>query len=110
VLGRLNVPAEQGKVVFETGAIVEFASEPMLRADGPLGVEVSFCPDCELEETTVEVKLNKITKPKKDKEAMHEIAHLTYPGTALPVLEALFQVSLLPTNVAQPGNEGNTHG
>jgi hypothetical protein len=87
-LGRLNLDATRAVAVFSSGTLAELAGEDLAQKDGPLGITIRVCGRC-LEECPVDVKLTQFTK-KKDKEESSELAHLTYPGPALRVLEALF--------------------
>jgi hypothetical protein len=87
-LGRLNLDTARALEIFSSGALAELAGEDLARKDGALGVTIRLCGRCR-EECPVDVRLTQYTK-KKDKEESSELAHLTYPGPALRVLEALF--------------------
>jgi hypothetical protein len=88
-MGRLNLNSARAIEVFSSGALAELAGEDLARKDGSLRVSVRVCGRCG-EENPIDVKLIQITKNSKGKEETSELAHLTYPGPALRVLEALF--------------------
>jgi hypothetical protein len=99
-LGRLDLDAARAQEIFSSGALAELAGEDLARKDGSLGVTIRVCGRC-LEECPVDVRLTQFTK-KKDKEESSELAHLTYPGPALRVLEAL----LAPLEAPAEGEAG----
>jgi hypothetical protein len=56
---------------------------------GSLKVHLSTCKQCGTA-TSVEVKIEEISKNSKGQESVQEVAHVSYPGEALRVLESLF--------------------
>jgi hypothetical protein len=86
-LGRLHVPAGPAVTALKEGALGLFPTQAT--HDGAtLELHASVCPSCGAE-SPVDVRLRKITKNAKEEETEEEVAHVTYPGRALPVLEAL---------------------
>jgi len=82
------------------GELSHFNSPPSTDAAGLAMVSVSICPQCGAE-SPVDVKLANLI-PTKDGINRKEIAHVTYPGEALPFLERIFQ----PPPVGEPVQSG----
>lgn len=87
-LGRIAIPRDAALEAIQSGAIVQLAETDFADAAGTLVITVSECKQCG-QESTIEVKLEEVTKDAKGKESTKQLAHVTYPGHALPVLEAL---------------------
>jgi hypothetical protein len=58
--------------------------------DGPLHLSAAVCPRCG-EQGPIDVKLLHKYKTAKNEDKAQELLHVTYPGEALPALEAVFQ-------------------
>jgi hypothetical protein len=110
-LGRLRLDPPRAVALFTSGTLAELAGEDLARDDGPVQVSVHTCPLCE-EEAPADVKLTHVVKTDKDKEQTSELAHLTYPGPAVRVLEALFApLEPPPDEVTSPTHPADqTHG
>lgn len=87
-LGRLRLPAELARDVFEAGEVRKLDRGDFTPAGGPIRLTVATCPRCG-DRAPVEVKVEEVTLNDKNAEVAKELAHLTYPGEALPVLEGL---------------------
>jgi hypothetical protein len=72
-----------------TGDIAPLADHDLSRDQGDLVVEVAVCARCG-EEAPVEVKVQQVTVTPKGQRKVVELAHTSYPGEALRVLDALF--------------------
>jgi hypothetical protein len=88
-LGTLTLDADTAARVFTEGEVVRLADPAFHRGDGQIKVKVSACPHCG-PDAPVEVRLDHVFKNPKGEEKTKELAHQTYPGEAMPVLESLF--------------------
>ena len=87
-LGRLAMPQADALAAFASGQLTQLATQSFADPGGNLQVKVAVCPSCR-EASSVDVKLETITKDEKGNDKTSEVAHVTYPGHALQVLEAL---------------------
>jgi hypothetical protein len=92
LLGRVQVPMAAGIEAVRAGTIASLADHNLAPGSGPLEFTVAVCPNCG-HESSVDVKLQAVSKNKKGEEVKKELAHVTYPGEALAVWEALFKPS-----------------
>lgn len=98
-LGRIAIPRDAALAAIQSGDVVQLAEHDFSAADGTLALTVAECKQCG-QEATIEVKLEEVTKDAKGKESTKLLAHVTYPGHALPVLEALAARRQPPTPTA----------
>jgi hypothetical protein len=104
VLGKLNLATETVEDIFTRGEIVRLADLDVRSDKGHIHVTVWVCPQCGAE-APVDVKIEDATKVK-DEEMTKQVAYVTYPGQALPILESLFEVETTPaTGARQPPDE-----
>lgn len=89
----------------QEGDLTHFNSPPSQQAGGVVMVSVSTCPSCG-EECPVDVKLSNLTQTNEGV-TRTEIAHVTYPGDALPYLEKIFQP---PADQPEEGTADNAEG
>jgi hypothetical protein len=83
-LGRMRRPADATQAALCAGEVGRLASAT---GDDTLALHAAVCPGCG-PDGGVDVRLEKVTK-KKEKEETTDLAHVAYPGAALPALEAL---------------------
>lgn len=90
VLGELVMSKEELVRIVREGEIVRLtdASRPSGRAC--LRLSGSVCPKCGAG-GTLDVKVERVQINDKNEEETSELLHVTYPGQALPVFEAIFQ-------------------
>jgi hypothetical protein len=88
-LGTLTMAPETAVGIFRTGEVVRLADDDFPRGEGQINVTAWVCNDCG-SEAPVDIKLDQVTKNAKNEEEVTELAYLTYPGKALPVLNSLF--------------------
>jgi hypothetical protein len=74
-----------------TGEIVPLADHDLSRDQGDLVLKVSVCPRCG-DDASVEVQVEQITVTPKGQRKVVEMAHISYPGQALRVLDALLEL------------------
>jgi hypothetical protein len=91
-LGRLRIPSDRAVQILTSGEIVQLAEHSFGHAAGPLVIRVAECPNCGTE-APVEVLVSEVTKNAKGQEKVKELARVTYPGEAVPVLDALAKPS-----------------
>jgi hypothetical protein len=94
-LGRVNVPRELALQAITSGEIIRLAGHDIGAGPGRLSLEVSVCPNCG-PSVPVDVCFKEVTVNDKGSESTSQIAHVTYPGEALKVLEALFEPGAQP--------------
>lgn len=87
---RVAQNVEDAQKALEAGAVSRLLEFGPSREGGPLILTASVCPKC-AGESAIAVKLEHCTTDDKGKETTQELAHVTYPGAALRVLEAIFQ-------------------
>jgi hypothetical protein len=73
------------------GDIIPLADHDLSRDQGDLVVEVATCPRCG-EDVPVEVKVQQVTVTPKGQRKVVDLAHTSYPGQALRVFDALFEL------------------
>jgi hypothetical protein len=71
----------------EVGRLLDYSPSA---GDGPLHLSAAVCPRCG-GEGTIDLKLLHKYKTAKNEDKAQELLHVTYPGQALPALEAIFQ-------------------
>jgi hypothetical protein len=101
LLGRLRIPSNQAVQILTNGEIVQLADHNLGDAAGPLLIQVAECPNC-LQDAPVEVFISEVTKNAKGEEKVQDLACITYPGEALPVLNALAMPSVPAPATAPP--------
>jgi hypothetical protein len=89
-LGRVNVPRALALEAITSGEIIRLAGQDIGAGPGRLSLEVTACPNCG-SAAPVDVSFKEVTADSKGNEKQKQIAHVTYPGEALEVLEALFK-------------------
>lgn len=87
-LGSLASPPQAAIEALEQGELNRLGQCGPSSSPGTIAVSASVCPSCQ-ESSTVDVKLEQVTKTKKG-DSKKDIAHVTYPGAALPALQNLF--------------------
>jgi hypothetical protein len=87
-LGRLRVPPEEAVAVFSGGEIVKLAGQHFGDPAGRLIIQVAECPNCGTD-APVDIILSEVTLNRKGEQQLKERARVTYPGEAIPVLNAL---------------------
>jgi hypothetical protein len=85
---RLGVPAHILYRAVQTGDVMPLAELDLTR-EGPMRLTVTACPSCGLE-VPAEVKLEHQTIDGRGRARTEVLAHVTYPGSAAVVLEAIF--------------------
>jgi hypothetical protein len=88
-LGRLTGDPERAQKALEKGKIDALADHEPDRAHGHLLLSMSHCKFCR-HRSTIDVKLQQVTKNDKGEEEKKELAHVTYPGEAIDDFEELF--------------------
>jgi hypothetical protein len=89
VLGKLDLAPETAERIFTRGEIVRLADLGFPKGEGQIHLTAWVCTRCQAE-APVDVKLDQVTKNAKDEEVTKQLAFLTFPGPAWPVLESLF--------------------
>jgi hypothetical protein len=95
-LGTLTMSPETAVRIFGKGEIVRLADHDFPHSDGQIQITAWVCKECG-PEAPVDVKLDQVTKNAKNEEDTSELAYLTYPGKALPILESLFAPEPVPS-------------
>jgi len=103
-LGQVSMPAHAVVSALTTGEIVKLAEADFHDTKGTLVFKAAVCPKCG-EEAPVDVRLEQITVNEKGQQNANELAHMTYPGEALAVLESLAQAAS-PVSAAAPAEAG----
>jgi hypothetical protein len=88
-LGTLTMAPETATHIFTSGEIVRLADQDFPPGEGKIQLTAWVCKSCGAE-APVDVKLDQVSTNSKDEEETKQIAYVTYPGQALPVLESLF--------------------
>lgn len=99
-LGRVHMPAQRAVELLKSGAVGQFANEAKKTGDDIIDVYLSTCPNCKTA-SSVEVRLEKVTVDKEANESTSDLAHVSYPGRALPPLTMLIP----PVEVDRPPEE-----
>ncbi|HEV3118700.1 MAG TPA: hypothetical protein VGY58_16745 [Gemmataceae bacterium] len=102
-LGQVVMPAREVEQAIVSGEIVRLADADFGDVKGQLVIKAAVCPNCG-SEAPVDVRLEQITVNAKGEQKAAELAHVTYPGQALAVLESLAQPSPSPAPPT-PGSE-----
>jgi hypothetical protein len=105
-LGTLHSSAEVGVSALRDGDIGRFAQAQPFVSGGNILVLAAVCPGCG-QSATVDVEMQLVTANSKGQKTTKTIAHTTYPGEALPVLETLFhppEPPAPPTPAASPAS------
>jgi hypothetical protein len=97
-LGQVSMPAHAVVSALTTGEIVKLAEADFHDTKGTLVFKAAVCPKCG-DEAPVDVRLEQITVNEKGQQNANELAHMTYPGEALAVLESLAQPNV-PVNAS----------
>jgi hypothetical protein len=84
----LQAPAEEAATALTEGALGRLAAVSSGADGDTVALHLAVCPTCG-QEASLEVRLEKVTRDKKDNEQTEDLAHVSYPGRALPALEAL---------------------
>jgi hypothetical protein len=87
---RLDLPSDFLLRAVKTGDIVPLADHDLSRNMGPLVLNVAVCPRCG-PDAPVDVQVQQTTLGPRGEKKVHELAHVTYPGEAMRVLDALFE-------------------
>src|SRR5262249_5010307 len=90
VFGTLGLAPEEAVTIFTSGEIIPPANLDFQSGQGRIRLTATPCPHCGIE-APVDVKLEHLTRNAKDEEQARELAHVTYSGQALPILESLFR-------------------
>ncbi len=88
-LGTLHGKGESVDVYLSNGEIERLQAHDPAPSGGDLVLSAAVCPRCQTE-SPIAVKLESLTKNAKGEIEKKELLHVTYPGEALPELEALF--------------------
>jgi hypothetical protein len=107
-LGFLNLPGARAVQLFTRADFAEFAAEVQAQKEGSIQVKAAVCPNCQTE-APIEVRIIEVSKNAKGSQSSKELAQLTYPGSALSVLEALFAPEPISSAPSSTGSE-TTHG
>ncbi len=107
-LGFLNLPGWRAVELFTRAAFTELAAEVQAQKEGSIHLKAAVCPNCR-EEAPFELRIIELTKDAKGSQSAKELAHLSYPGSALKVLEALFAPEPISSPAPSTGSEA-THG
>jgi hypothetical protein len=91
-LGQVAMPARQVEQAIVSGEIVRLADADFGDLKGQLVIKAAVCPNCG-SDAPVDVRLEEIVVNAKGEQKATELAHVTYPGPALAVLESLAQPS-----------------
>jgi hypothetical protein len=91
-LGRIQVPRDVALEVITSGELGRLAGHNVGVGPGRLSLEAAVCSDCG-SAATVDISFKEVTVDNKGTEKLTKLAHVTYPGEALPVLEGLFATS-----------------
>jgi len=95
-LGTLTMAPETAVRIFGKGEMVRLADHDFPHGDGQIQITAWVCKECG-PDAPVDVKLDQVTKNAKNEEETSELAYLTYPGKALPILESLFAPEPVPS-------------
>jgi len=87
---KLDLAPEKLLRAIRTGDIVPLADYDLSRDRGLLVLNVAVCPTCG-EAGTVDVQVQEVTTTPKGHKQVKELAHVSYPGEVLRVLDALFE-------------------
>jgi hypothetical protein len=87
---RLDLTSDFLVKAIKTGDIVPLADHDLSRNTGPLVLNVAVCPRCG-PDAPVDVQVQQTTVGPRGEKKVHELAHVTYPGEAMRVLDALFE-------------------
>jgi hypothetical protein len=87
-----------------SGEVARLVDYSPSAGEGPLHLTAAVCPKCG-GGGPVDVKLQHRYKTAKNEEKTQDLLHVTYPGEALPALEAIFRVEppVLPEAGPAPG-------
>jgi hypothetical protein len=88
-VGKPNVARVTLLQAIKSGNVGPLANPELSSTGGTLKVHLSTCQQCGTN-SSVEVKVEEVSKNSKGQERAQEVAHVSYPGEALRVLEALF--------------------
>jgi hypothetical protein len=88
-LGSLHQPAEAAVEALRDGDIGRFVQSQPQVGGGDVLVIAAVCPNCG-QSGTIDLQMQLVTVDSKGQKSLNTIAHSTYPGEALPVLETLF--------------------
>jgi hypothetical protein len=88
-LGRLTLAPETAQDILRRGELVRLADGGISRDRGPIALTAWSCPKCR-EESTVDVKLDESFRNEQGTAQTRQLAFVTFPGAALPILEKLF--------------------
>jgi hypothetical protein len=94
-LGTLTMAPETAVHIFTEGEVVRLADHDFPHGEGQINITAWVCKDCG-PGAPVDLKVDQVTKNAKNEEEIAELAYLTYPGKALPVLGSLFAPARLP--------------
>ncbi len=96
-LGTLSETPEAIKAL-QTGDLTQVAESADRPSQGLLSISLAVCPICDTQASVV-VKLERLVKDKENNVKKENVLELTYPGEALPSLEAVIQ----PSNRSEDG-------
>jgi hypothetical protein len=86
-LGQVSMPAFVVRDAIVSGEIVKLADADFADIKGRMVIKAAVCPRCQ-EQAPVDVRLEEVTVTSKG-EQKSQLAHTTYPGQAIAVLESL---------------------
>ncbi|MGE0529426.1 MAG: hypothetical protein AB7P49_20410 [Bdellovibrionales bacterium] len=89
-LGKVNVPRAVALEAITSGEIIRLAGQDLAPGPGRLNLAAAVCPNC-ASAVPVDITFTEVTVNSKGGEQSAQIAHVTYPGQALHVFEALFE-------------------
>jgi hypothetical protein len=105
-LGSLQPAAEPAVEAIREGDLTRLHEHRPSTQAGEILVDAAICPGCR-ESGTIDLKVQRAVKNKKGEISKTELAHVTYPGSALAPLQSLFSAPAetapaAPPPVAQP--------
>lgn len=98
----LGVLPESDAAALQEGNLLHFATPPPQQVQGLVSVTVEVCPFCQAD-SPVDVVVSRMTQTG-DGVVHQQMAHVTYPGEALPYLEKIFLP--VPPPAADPATSG----
>jgi hypothetical protein len=101
VLGRLGAPAMTTANAIADGELTRLAEHDFDNPVGRLQIRIAVCSQCGTN-APIDVQVQEVGQDKKGNEKLTELAHVTYPGEALPVLEALAKPQSPPPESGTP--------
>jgi hypothetical protein len=88
-LGSVQPPVENAIAALRSGELLRLRENHPLKLPGEFTASAAVCPKCQ-ENSTIDVKLEQAVRNNKGRVSKKELAHMTYPGNSLRVLENLF--------------------